>query len=156
MTVITPCPCNPQISYQACCQGYHEGAIPRSAAALMRARYSAFVKHNIDFIQASTLPAQQAQLDLDAIKQWSQHSDWQGLEVHSEALASDQSHSHVEFIAHWQDAQGRHQHQETSLFIKPAERWYFYDPNVPLPAKRNDPCPCASGLKFKKCCAAFF
>ncbi|MGE8322605.1 MAG: SEC-C metal-binding domain-containing protein, partial [Pseudomonas sp.] len=29
------------------------------------------------------------------------------------------------------------------------------DPTVGLKAGRNDPCPCASGQKFKKCCASY-
>ncbi|HKM37806.1 MAG TPA: YchJ family protein [Thiopseudomonas sp.] len=155
MTTISPCPCNPNISYLHCCEHYHSGALANTAQTLMRARYSAFVKHNIEFIKASTLPAQQTQLDLESIAQWSMESDWLGLEVINETLAADQRHATVEFIAHWQDAQGRHQHQETSLFIKPAEQWYFYDPNVALSAKRNAACPCLSGLKFKKCCAPY-
>ena len=120
MTTISPCPCNPNISYLHCCEPYHCGALAHTAQTLMRARYSAFVKHNIDFIKASTLPAQQAQLDLESITQWSTESDWLGLDVINETLAADQRHATVEFIAHWQDAQGRQQHHETSLFIKPA------------------------------------
>jgi SEC-C motif-containing protein len=27
---------------------------------------------------------------------------------------------------------------------------------VELKVGRNDPCPCASGQKFKKCCASYF
>lgn len=121
----------------------------------MRARYSAYAQHNIDFIRATSLPVQQAQLDMAAIADWSQNSQWLGLEVLSESIKADQRHATVEFIAHWQDAEGQHQHQETSLFIRPAEQWYFYDPNVPLRAERNVPCPCGSTLKFKKCCAAY-
>ncbi len=155
MTTISPCPCNPNISYLHCCEPYHCGALAHTAQTLMRARYSAFVKHNIDFIKASTLPAQQAQLDLESITQWSTESDWLGLDVINETLAADQRHATVEFIAHWQDAQGRQQHHETSLFIKPAEQWYFYDPNVVLRVERNAACPCLSGLKFKKCCAGY-
>jgi len=26
-------------------------------------------------------------------------------------------------------------------------------PRIPRPPGRNDPCPCGSGLKFKRCCA---
>jgi SEC-C motif-containing protein len=35
-------------------------------------------------------------------------------------------------------------------------RWYFIDPTVQLKSGRNDACPCASGQKFKKCCAGYF
>lgn len=156
MTAISSCPCTPNIAYQDCCGRYHAGATPSTAQVLMRSRYSAYVTHNIEFIKITTLPAQQAQLDMQAIAEWSQNGQWLGLEVLSKTVAQDQRHATVEFIAHWHDAQGRHQHQETSLFIKPAERWYFYDPNVPLKAERNMFCPCGSTLKFKKCCTGYF
>lgn len=155
MTAAFPCPCNSALSYQACCGRYHSGAIAECAPTLMRARYSAYVHHLVDFIRDTSLPAQQSQLDVTAISQWSQDSHWLGLDLLSTSLAPDQRHAHVEFIAHWQDAQGEHQHHERSLFIKVAQQWYFYDPNVPLHAERNAPCPCASSLKFKKCCAAY-
>ncbi|HHX35119.1 MAG TPA: YchJ family protein [Gammaproteobacteria bacterium] len=155
MTAISTCPCNPNMTYQECCGRYHAGATPNTAQALMRARYSAYALQNIEFIKSTTLPAQQTQLDLAAIAQWSQDSQWLGLEVIGETTHSDQRHATVEFIAHWHDAQGRHQHQESSLFIKPDTHWYFYDPNVPLQAERNAPCPCGSQLKFKKCCAPY-
>ena len=156
MLAISSCPCNPNHAYQNCCARYHIGATAPTAQTLMRARYSAFAKHNLEFIQATTLPAQQALLDMQAISQWSQNSQWLGLEVIAEYMHHDQRHATVEFVAHWQDAHGRHQHQETSVFIKPHNGWYFYDPNVPLHAERNAPCPCGSTVKFKKCCAAYF
>ncbi len=55
----------------------------------------------------------------------------------------------------WHDGQGEHTHRECSAFVQHAGRWYFIDPTVPLKAGRNDPCPCGSGEKFKKCCAAY-
>lgn len=155
MLATTSCPCTPGALYQNCCGPYHQGAIPNTAEALMRARYSAYALQHIEFIKTTSLPAQQALLDIDAISQWSRNSQWLGLEVLTATLSATQRHATVEFIAHWQDAQGRQQHQERSLFIKPAEHWYFYDPSVPLQAERNAPCPCSSGFKFKKCCAAY-
>lgn len=156
MTALTTCPCNPNLAFADCCARYHVGAPIESAQTLMRARYSAYATHNIGFIQETSLPAQQAVLDMAAITEWSQNSQWLGLEVIAEVVSPEQRHATVEFIAHWQDATGRHQHHETSLFIKPAARWYFYDPNVPLRAERNAACPCGSTLKFKKCCTAYF
>ena len=155
MTAVITCPCQSESTFQDCCERYHAGRLPDSAQHLMRARYSAYTQHNIEFIRDTTVPAQQAELDLTAISEWSQNSQWLGLEVISESISADQRHAIVVFIAHWQDAEGRHQHQESSLFIKPAERWYFYDPNVPLRAERNALCPCGSTLKFKKCCAPY-
>lgn len=155
MTALSPCPCNPNTTYPACCGRYHAGEPANNPQTLMRARYSAYVKGDIEFIIATSLPVQQTQLDTAAMTAWSQNSQWLGLEVLTETLAPDLRHATVEFIAHWQDSQGQQQHQEKSLFIKPAERWYFYDPNVPLTAERNAPCPCGSQRKFKKCCGPY-
>ena len=125
MTAAIACPCNSSLDYQNCCARYHAGAKPAAAEDLMRARYSAYAQHNVEFIRDTSLPAQQAQLDMAAITDWSQNSQWLGLEVLAERIHADQRHATVEFIAHWQDAEGQHQHQETSLFIRPAEQWYF-------------------------------
>lgn len=122
----------------------------------MRSRYCAYVKGDIAYLVETTLPSQQAGLDQDSIRAWSAQSTWLGLEVLShETLADDPLHAYVSFNAHWQDQSGEHTQFERSAFVKNAERWYFIDPTVALQASRNDPCPCLSGRKFKKCCAAF-
>jgi len=64
-------------------------------------------------------------------------------------------HAWVRFTVRWHDGQTEHAHAERSAFVTHAGRWYFIDSSAPLKAGRNDPCPCASGQKFKKCCAAF-
>ena len=65
-------------------------------------------------------------------------------------------HAFVTFTARWHDNDGEHSHRERSAFVHNGGHWYFIDPSVPLTARRNDPCPCAGGQKFKKCCAGFF
>lgn len=122
----------------------------------MRSRYSAYVLGNIDYLVATTLPIQQPLLDQASIRQWSLQSTWLGLEVeHSEPATDAYGHAKVSFSVRWQDAEGVHIHQECSIFVQRQGRWYFIDPGVPFVAGRNDPCPCGSGGKFKKCCAAF-
>ncbi|EEG87692.1 hypothetical protein PROPEN_00103 [Proteus penneri ATCC 35198] len=45
------CPCNSQLFYSDCCEPYHLGQKNApTAEALMRSRYSAFVKHNDDYL----------------------------------------------------------------------------------------------------------
>lgn len=123
----------------------------------MRSRYSAYVLGDVDYLRDTTLPAQQAALDLEAIRAWSTQSTWLGLEVESAELIGGQpEHAFVSFTARWHDVHGEHTHHERSAFVQHAGRWYFIDPTVPLKTGRNDPCPCGSGLKFKKCCAFAF
>ena len=150
------CPCTSGQSLADCCGRYHAGTPAPSAEQLMRSRYSAYVLGLIDYLVATTLQAQQPGLDRQAMAAWSAQSVWLGLEVeHAEVLGGTPEHARVTFTARWHDAEGDHSHRERSAFVQHDGRWYFIDPTVPLQAGRNDPCPCGSGVKFKKCCAAY-
>ena len=148
------CPCGSKHSYAQCCGLYHQGQLPLSAEQLMRSRYSAYVFGLVDYVVATTLPIQQPNLDRAGIEAWSRSSQWLGLTVHQHQItAQSPDHAWVRFSARWRDAQGEHQHDERSAFVRVNDRWYFIDPNHPLMAGRNDPCPCGRAAKFKKCCA---
>ncbi|MNG01710.1 hypothetical protein D3C84_847030 [compost metagenome] len=119
----------------------------------MRSRYSAYVLGLVDYLVETTLPAQRGGLDLGSIRAWSLSSTWLGLEVEGhDVLGGQPEHAFVTFTARWHDQGGEHSHREKSAFVQADGRWYFLDPTVPMKASRNDPCPCGSGLKFKKCC----
>jgi SEC-C motif-containing protein len=147
------CPCGSGIALDDCCGKWHQGQPAPSAERLMRSRYSAYSLGLIDYLVATTLPAQQAALDRDSMRAWSLGSTWLGLEVEGSELID--THAFVTFTARWHDGDGEHSHRERSAFVQQAGRWYFIDPTVPLKAGRNDPCPCGSGQKFKKCCAGY-
>lgn len=147
------CPCGSGIALDDCCGKLHQGQPAPSAERLMRSRYSAYTLGLVDYLVATTLPAQQAALDRDSMRAWSLGSTWLGLEVESSELID--THAFVTFTARWQDDDGEHSHRERSAFAQHAGRWYFIDPTAPLKAGRNDPCPCGSGQKFKKCCANY-
>ena len=123
----------------------------------MRSRYSAYALGLIDYLVQTTLPAQQAQLDRAGIEAWSRQSTWLGLSVETcEEHPGQPPHAHVSFSVRWQDAGGEHQHRERSAFVHANGQWYFLDPTTDIRTGRNDPCPCGSERKFKKCCAAYF
>lgn len=147
------CPCGSGIALDDCCGKWHQGQPPPSAERLMRSRYSAYALGLIDYLVATTLPAQQAALDRDSMRAWSLGSTWLGLEVEGSELID--THAFVTFTARWHDGDGEHSHRERSAFVQQDGRWYFIDPTAPLKAGRNDPCPCGSGQKFKKCCAGY-
>jgi SEC-C motif-containing protein len=67
----------------------------------------------------------------------------------------------VEFIATYKDHDLVKPHHEISSFRKLDGNWYFVDGELVPPVTevrsqpkvgRNDPCPCGSGKKYKKCC----
>lgn len=152
------CPCGSGNLLNTCCGHYHDGQPAPDAQTLMRSRYSAYVLGDIDYLLSTTLPAQQSGLDRSAMAQWSAQSTWLGLAVEdAQVIGGQPEHAFVTFVARWHDSDGdgEHSHRERSAFVQHAGRWYFIDPTVGLAAGRNDPCPCASGQKFKKCCAPY-
>lgn len=157
------CHCGSDQEYQVCCQPFHKGAAwPETAEGLMRARYSAFCAQEIDFLVESCVPEQRDTVDLPSVKRWAEQSEWQGLEIEScEAGLADDDTGVVNFIARFK-AQGKLQeHKERAQFCRVDEKWYFKE-SVAEPVQtfvrenkkigRNEPCPCGSGKKHKKCC----
>ncbi|MBF8172487.1 hypothetical protein KVH22_18575 [Streptomyces olivaceus] len=71
------CPCGLSGPYEKCCGRFHAGsAAAPSAEALMRSRYSAFVKRDAGYLSRTWHPeTRPAQLDLDPGVRWT------GLEI---------------------------------------------------------------------------
>lgn len=130
----------------------------------MRSRYVAYTQANIDYIAATHDEATRGELDLDIARRWAEGSDWLGLEIVStEAGQPDDEQGFVEFKASYRVDGKRQLHHEVSEFVKRDGVWFYHDgkpPKITQVVKgepkvgRNDPCPCGSGKKYKKCCAA--
>jgi len=131
----------------------------------MRARYSAYALGKIDFLLDSLAPEVRHDFDRKAVTHWSTQSQWLGLDILStqQGGAGDKE-GYVEFVAHFVLDGDERAHRERSRFRFDGEqqRWYFVEEanlkGQPIvkgaQPGRNDPCPCGSGKKFKKCCAA--
>jgi len=157
-----PCPCGSGPTLADCCGRYisRQAAAP-TAEALMRSRYTAYVLGEIDWIVASHDPAGAYEVDRASTEKWSKEARWKGLEVKSktEGEESDQTGT-VEFVATYELAKQVVAHHELARFKKIEDRWYYVDGDMVKPKPivregpkvgRNDPCPCGSGQKFKKC-----
>lgn len=162
----TICPCRAMDSqpksYAECCAPHiEEGKPAPTAEALMRSRYTAFAHGDIDHLVETLAPGTRDDFDRKAITHWSRQSQWLGLEILSteQGQAEDET-GYVEFVAHFINDGQRHAHRERSLFSKVDGRWYFQEEanrkSAPIvkgaQPGRNDPCPCGSGKKYKKCC----
>ncbi|MGV1097873.1 YchJ family protein [Thiovibrio sp. JS02] len=155
----SPCPCGTGLAFAWCCQPYLQGRlIPLSAEALMRSRYAAFVGQDADYLRQSWHPTTRpATLDL--------HDQaeivWLGLEIlASQGGQAEDSRGEVEFVARFSAAGKEHRLHERSVFFKENGRWFYLDGRIDPGRKpverekvgRNEPCPCGSGGKYKKCC----
>ncbi|QIW15390.1 hypothetical protein A4G20_03090 [Pasteurellaceae bacterium RH1A] len=124
------CPCQSGLDYTQCCGPLHAGKIAPSAESLMRSRYSAYVLKKIDYVVATTLPSQQKHLDIQAMQDWADQTQWLGLEVLHHNPKAGKNRATVEFKARFVAERGEQVHHELSLFIKQKDCWFFVDPNV--------------------------
>lgn len=155
------CPCGSENDYAACCEPIITGKnTAETAEQMMRARYSAHVKVDVDFIYESTHPDHREGYDHKGTKDWAEKAEWLGLEiVGTTAGGADDDEGEVEFIARFLDKDGTRTHHERGQFKRKKEQWLFTEGNMvksqPVSVTkigRNDPCPCGSGKKYKKCC----
>ena len=154
-TMVDACPCGLG-EYASCCQPLHLGqAVAKTAQQLMRSRYSAFAKHDANYIQKTTALGQQSALDMAAISEWAQANQWLKLEIVEANEKLDKKHAMVEFKAHYHDGEQAQTHHERSFFVQHDSLWYFLDPTTDQIMTMKQTCICGSGKKFKQCCAAF-
>ena len=156
------CPCGSGKTYSECCEPLiKKTAKAASAEALMRARYSAYVKHEIDYIIDTCEKSDQvADIDRKATEDWSRNSTWHGLKILSVQPGKEPDSEIVEFEATYTQKGIRDVHHETGLFKKINGEWLYSAGYVKAMTVvregrkigRNEPCPCGSGKKYKNCC----
>ena len=117
----------------------------------MRSRYTAYVQENTEYILASWHPSTRPQ----SMSITPGEIHWTGLQVlNSKAGQKGDKTGRVEFIARFEHGNGADQAHEDSRFLFEQGQWFYVDGEMKSSKKvgRNDPCPCGSGKKYKKCC----
>ena len=157
------CPCGSGLELDACCGPHLEGKTSApTAEALMRARYSAHVLKNYQYLVDTTHPKFREGSTAEEIERWSSRLQWDGLEiVHVTEGGEADLTGEVQFSAHYSVNGMPQELREDATFRKEDGVWYYVDgyvhPKEPVRRAspkigRNDPCPCGSGKKYKKCC----
>lgn len=150
------CACCSNREYEKCCGRFLESAeLPSTPEELMRSRYTAFTRAQVDYIADTQMASAAKNFNRIDAKKWAQSCEWLGLEVLSSGHEGDTGH--VEFIAKFSQNNLPKQMHEVSQFKKINGKWFYSSGTQPKPkasvkAGRNDLCPCGSGKKFKKCC----
>jgi len=154
------CPCGSGAAFARCCGPFLGGAPAPTALALMRSRYTAYVRGAIDYLVETQAEETRDRVDREAITRWSRETRWAGLEiVATERGGEADDDGGVEFVARGVTRGAAFAQRERSRFRRAGGRWYYVDGQVAgEPARRaeaagrNDPCPCGSGMKYKRCC----
>ena len=157
------CPCESGKTFKKCCEPFITGVKQaETAEQLMRARYTSYTQVEMDFIKKTHDPKTRDKTDMEANRKWAESTKWTGLEIlETKQGGVDDEIGTVAFKAKFETDEGLQEHQELSLFRKQDGKWYFVDASDPTKQPvvrsepkvgRNDPCPCGSGKKYKKCC----
>jgi SEC-C motif-containing protein len=116
----------------------------------MRSRYCAFVRHDWSYLSHTQI-AQNNGPHTPAI-------EWLGLEVLGvQAGGMNDQEGTVEFVARYIHHGRPASLHEISRFRRQNGIWLYAGGEFPRATRqakigRNEPCPCGSGKKFKKCC----
>lgn len=150
------CECGQELPFEECCGRFLGGqAHPETAEELMRSRFVAFGMGDFDYIertQVDPLPSEVRERKVP---------EWETLKVlnTTKGEADDQT-GVVEFVAHYHH-HGCHNHHEKARFSRVDGEWKYVSGEMldggtlkrsHAKVGRNDPCPCGSGKKYKRCC----
>lgn len=158
-----PCPCGSGFTLGACCGQYFDGihSAP-TPEALLRSRYTAHVTHHHSYLIDTTHSAYKKQESEADITKWIDQLEWKGFTILTSVGGKKQdTTASIAFIAHFRVNGIPQEMRETAHFIKEDGKWFYthgdveghitYTRTQPK-IGRNDPCPCGSGKKYKKCC----
>lgn len=114
------CPCGGKV-YATCCLPYHSGeAVADTPDKLMRARYSAYVTLNEDYLQATWHPSTRPEEAVADI-----FVTWLGLEVKSSSQQGDEGRVH--FVARCREGGRGRRMEEISRFVREDGLWFYVD-----------------------------
>ena len=163
-----PCTCLSGRPFSRCCGPYLAGeATAPTAAALMRSRYSAFCRSNIDYLIATRHASTRSADDRRSLANSVNQTQWVNLQVLATQKGQQKDKTGtVEFVAAYRLRQLSisglaaaepqpvvRQLHEKSRFVREGRQWFYTDGDI-LPLyepKRGQPCWCGSGEKFKQC-----
>ncbi len=157
------CPCTSGKPFAECCEPIiTRQRVAATAEELMRSRYTAYARGDIDWIIESQSPEGRVHVDRKATEEWSKRAEWHRMEVlEVDRGGVDDGEGFVDFKAYYTLGGEDITHHEVASFRKEDGVWYFVDgvEVKPRPFKRldrkigpNEKCPCGSDKKYKKCC----
>lgn len=122
------CPCGSGSPEAACCGRYHRDGYAPTALALMRSRYTAYVRGNVDYLLATHDESTRGSVDAKAVAKWAKTTMWLGLEiVTTQAGGEDDEEGIVEFIARGVTGGRPFAQRERSRFRRVNGEWFYVD-----------------------------
>lgn len=95
---------------------------------LMRSRYTAFCRQEIDYLENTTDPENSESFDREANEAWAKSAKFLGLKVLQ--ASEDGDEGNVEFAAHFEIDGEKLEHHENSRFVRKGGKWFFHSGEV--------------------------
>jgi SEC-C motif-containing protein len=123
------CPCGSGLRFGSCCGPYLSGDdLPKTAEALMRSRYTAYVRENISYLKETLWPKHQPRFDAAGTARWAAENHWTRLQVLATGKGgADDREGTVLFEAAYLSGGKLSTHRENSRFRKKTGRWYYVE-----------------------------
>ena len=165
------CPCGTGFPYTDCCGPLIRETSPADTAEeLMRSRFTAFAKGLWSYIEQTKYPDGQELSAWYKTKFMHDEISWIKLDIIDVKKGGHfDKEGEVSFVAHYEENGEKKRLQEISKFIKEEGKWFYNEHESKIISSapssvaktfvrdqpkigRNDPCPCGSNKKYKKCC----
>ena len=158
------CVCGSGREENECCALYLAGQPAPTAEALLRSRYTAYVKGNLDYLERTCSAEALKEFDRLDVERFVEKAVWRGLDIKRTEDGGQGDQTGIVECLFYCDYDGDKlvQHEIAHFIRSEAGAWLFNNSEVnpktaPVQVEhigRNDPCPCGSGKKYKKCCSA--
>ncbi len=121
------CYCGSEQEYEKCCGKFHnESEKAKTAEELMRSRYSAFCRRDVDYLIKTHDSNTRSRTLRSELEQCIELTDWSGLEiVETERGTTSDKQGMVHFIARYRENDIVGKIEEISEFTKKKGKWFY-------------------------------
>ena len=117
------------LEYSTCCGPIHadlkNGTTPES---IMRARYSAYVQKNLDFLEKTLDPQTRTNFDSKSTQEWAESAEFKGLKILKSQILGNKGV--VEFKVTYVLNEEEILHHEVSQFRRHIGQWFFREGKI--------------------------
>lgn len=131
--MLNNCPCGSGRSFATCCEPIINGKSDAvTAQELMRSRYTAFTKANVNWLMRSHHSSTRPNKERKNIEKWAKSVKWVGLTVLStQAGEANDETGYVEFKALYMEDGKLQQIHERSFFQRETGKWVYVSGVMP-------------------------
>ena len=120
------CHCGSELLFTHCCEPHLQQSQPiRTPEALLRARYSAYCRGDLGFIEATMTTTANADYDPETTRQWLSQTTWLGLEISQIHPTHNPNQACISFATRFTNRGQTFRVTEDASFECINNQWYY-------------------------------